>query len=96
MMGMDWVEVTNLSEEGTDTGFMIPLMRNWIYPKSLLPHGPDILVNAYGRYDYETYGNSGADANLKETIQSEMNMFLRAVQVSHPCGEPPMMTLVSN
>ena len=46
MMGMDWVEVTNLSEEGTDTGFMIPLMRNWIYPKSLLPHGPDILVNA--------------------------------------------------
>ena len=91
MVGMDLVEVTNLSEEGTDTGFMIPLMRNWIYPKSLLPHGPDILINAYGRYDYETYGNSGTTGNLEETIKSEMNMFLRAVQVSHPCGVPPVV-----
>lgn len=91
IMGMDWVEVTNLSEEGTDTGFMIPLIRNWIYPKSLLPHGPDVLINAYGRYDYETYGNSGSTGNLEETIKSEMNMFLRAVQVSHPCGVPPMV-----
>jgi hypothetical protein len=89
MMGMDWVQVTNLSEEGTDTGFMIPLVRNWIYPKSLLPHGPDIIVNAYGRYDYETYGE--ASVNLKETVQSEMNTFLRAVKASHPCGETPMV-----
>jgi hypothetical protein len=89
--GMEWVEVSNLSEGGTDTGFMIPLMRNWIYPKHLLPHGPDIIVNAYGRYDYETYGEASSKSNLKETIQSEMTTFLRAVQVSHPCGDPPMV-----
>ena len=91
MLGINWVEITNLSEEGTDTGFMIPLMRNWIYPESLLPHGPDIIINAYGRYDYETYGDAGSVHSLSETIQSEMNMFLRAVEVSHPCGEPPMV-----
>lgn len=91
MLGVDWVEVTNLAEEGTDTGFMIPLMRNWIYPKSLLPHGPDIIVNAYGRYDYESYGDAGTILNLKETIKAEMDTFIRAVQVSHPCGTPPLV-----
>lgn len=84
-----WVEITNMSEEGTDTGFMIPLMRNWIYPKHLLPHGPDIIINSYGSYDYETYGEGSS--NLKQTIYSEMTTFLRAVEVSHPCGDVPMV-----
>jgi hypothetical protein len=83
------VEVTNLSEEGTDTGFMIPLMRNWIYPKHLLPHGPDVIINAYGRHDYETYGEGAA--NLKQTVVNEMNTFLRAVESSHPCGDAPIV-----
>ena len=91
MLGVDWVEVTNLAEEGTDTGFMIPLMRNWIYPKSLLPHGPDIIVNAYGRYDYESYGNVGTIQQLKDTIRAEMDTFIRAVEVSHPCGTSPLV-----
>lgn len=87
--GAEWVEITNLSEEGTDTGFMIPLMRNWIYPKHLLPHGPDIIINAYEKYDYETYGEGST--NLQETIQSEMSTFLKAVAHSHPCGAPPIV-----
>jgi hypothetical protein len=90
LLGVDWVEVTNLSEEGTDTGFIIPLVRNWIYPSRLLPHGPDVIINAYGRYDYETYGD-GAVLDWRDTIQFEMNSFLRAVEVSHPCGEPPLV-----
>ena len=91
MLGVDWVEVTNLAEEGTDTGFMIPLMRNWIYPKKLLPHGPDVIVNAYGRYDYESYGDANTANNIKETIKSEMDTFIRAVEVSHPCGIAPLV-----
>lgn len=84
-----WVEITNMAEEGTDTGFMIPLVRNWIYPKHLLPHGPDIIINSYGAFDYETYGEGSS--NLKETINSEMATFLRAIEVSHPCGDVPMV-----
>jgi len=87
---VEWVQIINLSEEGTDTGFMIPLVRNWIYPKALLPHGPDIIINAYGRYDYETYGEA-SPTNLKETIQSELSTFVRAVKSSHPCGTTPMI-----
>jgi hypothetical protein len=90
LLGVDWVEVTNLSEEGTDTGFMIPLVRNWIYPSRLIPHGPDIIINAYGQYDYETYGD-GDVLDWSDTIQFEMNSFLRAVEVSHPCGEAPLV-----
>jgi len=90
MGGIKWVEVTNMSEEGTDTGFMTPLIRNWIYPFNLTPHGPDIIVNSYGRYDYEKYGR---DPNVKveDTVQSEMNTFLQAIEWSHPCGPKPLL-----
>jgi hypothetical protein len=64
--------------------------RNWIYPQNLLPHGPDIIVNAYGRYDYDTYGEDPT-TNVAENIKSEMNTFLEAVESSHPCGPKPLV-----
>mmetsp|Transcript_41120 Transcript_41120/g.57839 ORF Transcript_41120/g.57839 Transcript_41120/m.57839 type:complete len:411 (+) Transcript_41120:321-1553(+) len=90
MGGIQWVEVTNLAEEGTDTGFMTPLLRNWIYPDALLPHGPDIIVNAYGKYDYTNYGEE-PPPDLVNTIQTEMTDFLRSIQASHPCGDAPVV-----
>ena len=87
-----WVEITNLSEEGTDTGFMTPLVGNRIYPKQLLPHGPDIIIHAFTRYDYETYGE-GSPTNLAQTIEEEMKAFVEAVQSSSSCGKPPPLLI---
>jgi hypothetical protein len=67
-----------------------PNSRNWIYPQNLLPHGPDIIVNAYGRYDYATYGED-PNAAVDGIIRLEMDAFLEAVEASHPCGSKPLV-----
>ena len=81
------IEVTNLAEDGTDTSFMTPLLRNWMYPSSLLPHGPDVVVNAYKSKDYSRYGA----ITSVDTIRSEMEAFVSGVEGSNPCGEPPLI-----
>jgi hypothetical protein len=91
LLGPNVVQVVNMAEEGTDTGFMTPLVKNWIYPASLLPDGPDIIVNAYGRFDYATYQEGDPSASLEETIKSELTSFRRAVETSHPCGHAPLV-----
>ena len=85
--GMKLVEVTNLAEDGTDTAFMTPLLRNWIYPQSLLPHGPDIIINAYTSKDYSSYGA----VSVKDTEKDEMEAFIDGVEGSNPCGDPPLI-----
>ena len=82
-----WIEVVNLSEEGTDTGFMTPLVGNRIYPKSLSPNGPDIIINAYTQQDYETYGEG---VTTPVTIREELRAFFNAIRQS-PCGAPPLL-----
>ena len=85
--GVKLVEVTNLAEDGTDTAFMTPLLRNWIYPQSLLPHGPDIIINAYTSKDYSSYGA----VSVKDTEKNEMEAFISGVEGSNPCGDPPLI-----
>lgn len=85
--GKKVVEVTNLAEDGTDTAFMTPLLKSWIYPPSLLPQGPDVVVNAYTSKDFRGYGA----ASLLGTMRDEMAAFFEAVESSSPCGEPPLI-----
>ena len=85
--GVKLVEVTNLAEDGTDTAFMTPLLRNWIYPQLLLPHGPDIVINAYTSKDYSSYGA----VSVKDTEKNEMEAFISGVEGSNPCGDPPLI-----
>jgi len=85
--GVKLVEVTNLAEDGTDTAFMTPLLRNWIYPQSLLPNGPDVIVNAYTSKDYSSYGA----VSVTGTEQEEMGAFIAGVEGSNPCGDPPLI-----
>eukprot|EP00586_Coscinodiscus_wailesii_P013399 CAMPEP_0172512810 /NCGR_PEP_ID=MMETSP1066-20121228/247329_1 /TAXON_ID=671091 /ORGANISM="Coscinodiscus wailesii, Strain CCMP2513" /LENGTH=564 /DNA_ID=CAMNT_0013292769 /DNA_START=6 /DNA_END=1700 /DNA_ORIENTATION=+ len=90
--GQKVVRVVNMGEEGTETALMTPLLRNRIYPKMLLPHGPDVIINAYGAGDYM----SSTTQTPHETIQMEMEAFVQAAKQSRGCGDQGVPPLIVN
>jgi hypothetical protein len=90
LAGFRVVEIVNLAEDGTDTGFMTPLVQNGIYPPSLMPYGPDIILHAYRPTDYDSGATTSAE--LLQTMQRELNMLSRGGSAPHPCRiRPPLL-----
>ena len=95
--GFELIQVVNMAEDGTETALMTPLLRNWVYPASLLPDGPDIVINAYSTFDY--INNEDNDSGKKSSnpsipydkINEEMESFIDAIEASHPCGHTPLV-----
>lgn len=93
--GFELVQVVNMAEDGTETALMTPLLRNWLYPSTILPDGPDVVINAYSMSDYfsteevSVLNDKNNPPNKK--IIEEMVSFVEAVESSHPCGHTPLV-----
>lgn len=84
-LGYEAIILVNMAEEGTETALITPLIRNSIYPKPLMPEGPDVIINAYSTNDYAT-----SDTDLQPFIQKEMTAFLQSM-LSSSCEQPPLL-----
>lgn len=91
LAGTQLVEVHNLAVGGTNLELATPLIKYWLYPDSLLPDGPDVIISSYSTNEQHTYPfridttNTTTFSNVK---RKRVNEFISAVHNSRPCDDP--------
>jgi len=89
ILGFDAVKISNMAEDGTSTLVKTPLLKYWMYPDSLLPEGPDIIIHAYSSTDALPFEHE--NESLADTLRRELRAFIKSVKYSRPCGNSPLV-----
>ena len=94
LLGFDGIKIVNMASGGTNSGQGTGLVKYWMYPPEILPHGPDIIINAYGAND-SNYAGGPDDVDeldlhrgVVEQTQRSLNNFINTVHGSHGCPPP--------
>ena len=74
------------------------MIKYWMYPPTVLPEGPDIIINAYGMNDSFLWGAleypEFERAAMKfRGILSAINGFVTTTYEAHPCVQPMVIYL---
>lgn len=88
------VKVVSMAEEGTSTTVKSPLLKYWMYPKELLPEGPDIIIHAYTARDALPFEQD--NESLIDALHREVQTLVESVKVARPCGHPPLVINLSD
>jgi hypothetical protein len=97
MIGMKVVEFYNVAVGATNLDFGTALIKFHLYPESLLPDGPDVIISAYATNEQASHVT---DTTTKEWIDEEqqrVEAFIHASQTStHACKTPPLVLFVDD
>jgi len=88
------VKVVTMAEEGTSTTVKSPLLKYWMYPKELLPEGPDVIIHAYTARDALPFEHE--HESLIDALRREVQTLVDSVKVARPCGRPPLVIHLSD
>jgi len=92
LAGMEVVKVYNLAVGATNLQFATPLVKYWLYPKDLLPSGPDIIISSHStneqpnRHEDTTKSNEYANRELIRVQE-----FITTSRLARPCNPPLVM-----
>jgi len=98
VLGYDAVQVINAASGGTGSGQGSRLVKYWMYPPTVLPEGPDIIINAYGMNDSFLWGaleypELERAAMKFQGILGAINGFVTTTYEAHPCVQPMVIYL---
>ena len=101
LLGFDGIKIVNMASGGTNSNQGTGLVKYWMYPQELLPHGPDIIINAYGANDSNFVPSAShiRNSNPREAemeqyqgvvrqTQTALNSFVDTIYHSHGCPPP--------
>ena len=97
LLGFNGVQVTNVANGGTHTEQALQLVKYWLYPASVLPKGPDIIIHAFGANDSHLDAHQTFEweySRVLEIFQQSLQRlvwFHEQVHESAGCGTAPVV-----
>eukprot|EP00977_Amphora_coffeiformis_P008274 scaffold1872_cov262-Amphora_coffeaeformis.AAC.6 len=98
LAGRKLVQVYNLAVGGTNSDIATPLVKYWLYPQSLLPEGPDVIISAYSTN--EQHVNNRRDTTIStqfaDSKRESVQNFIQAVHDARPCDKSPALLFLDD
>ena len=96
LLGFNAIEVINMASGGTGSSQGSTIIKYWMYPDSLLPYGPDVIINGYGANDSNTGIRIDNEVDrvhfLYDKAVGSLNLFNNIVR-SSSCDSPVLFFL---
>ena len=90
LAGMQLVQVFNLAVGATNLQFGTPLIKYGLYPKQLLPSGPDAILSAYSTNEQAHHVEDTTTAEwIKEERERVQEFITTCGMACRPCARPP-------
>jgi len=95
-LGPNVIQVINLAAGGTNTGLATPIVLYQLYEQgsSLLPNGPDIIINSYTTNDALNHNHDHDATNSTSFMETKLELqqqFIRSAMRSRPCSSLPLV-----
>ena len=94
LAGFQVVQVHNLAVSATDLAFGTNLVEYWLYPETLLPHGPDVIIASHSTNEQTRFYQYDS-IKFADRMYRRVNNFISAVHKARPC-RPPLVIFVDD